>query len=69
MKGSKKDFYKYINKSYTTENVGLLLNPHSGALVTQDMEKAKVFNDFFTAIFTGKTHLQESQAREIRGKV
>ena len=69
VKGSKRDFYKDVNKGNTRESVGLLLNPHSGALVTQDMEKAEVINEFFTSIFTGKTSLQESQPQKIRGKV
>lgn len=28
VKGSKKDFYKYINKRNSSKNVSLLLNPH-----------------------------------------
>lgn len=58
VKGSKNGFCKYINsKRKVKENVSLLLN---GArdLVTKDMEKAKVFNAFFTSVFTGKTGLQ-----------
>lgn len=58
VKGSKNGFYKYISsKRKVRENVSLLLNG-AGDLVTKDMEKAKVFNAFFTSVFTGKTGLQ-----------
>lgn len=69
VEGSKKDFYKYINKRNTRENTGLLLNSCSGALVTQDLEKAKILNDFFTSTFSGKASLQGCQAQEISEKV
>lgn len=58
VKGNNNGFYKYINsKRKVREIVGLLLDG-AGDLVTKDMEKAKVFNAFFTSVFTGKTGLQ-----------
>lgn len=50
------------------EKVGPLLN-WAGALVTKDMEMAKVLNAFFILVFTGMTCLQESQAPVTHGKV
>ncbi|GAB0177211.1 hypothetical protein GRJ2_000186300 [Grus japonensis] len=50
----KKSFYRYINdKRKTRENVGPL-QKETGDLVTQDMEKAEVFNNFFASVFTSK---------------
>lgn len=58
VKGNKNGFYKYISrKRKIRENVGLLLDG-AGDLVTKDMEKAKVFNAFFTSVFPDKTSLQ-----------
>ncbi|KFZ57322.1 hypothetical protein N321_09184, partial [Antrostomus carolinensis] len=52
VKDNKKDFFKYINnKRQTRGNVGSLLN-EVGALVTGDVEKAKILNAFFTSVFT-----------------
>lgn len=38
-------------------------------LVTKAAEQAEVLNVFFASVFTGKTCLQEPQARETIGKV
>lgn len=38
------------------------------ALVTKDMEMAKVSNAFLSLVFTGMTYLQESQAPDTHGK-
>ncbi|GAB0185560.1 mitochondrial enolase superfamily member 1 [Grus japonensis] len=54
VKDNKKSFYRYVSdKRRTRENVGPLRN-ETGDLVTQDMEKAEVLNDFFASVFTGK---------------
>ena len=54
VKGNKKSFYRYVgDKRKTRENVGPL-RKETGDLVTRDMEKAEVHNDFFASVFTGK---------------
>ncbi|GAB0203011.1 mitochondrial enolase superfamily member 1 [Grus japonensis] len=54
VKDNKKSFYRYFSdKRRTRKNVGPLRN-EAGDLVTQDMEKAEVLNDFFASVFTGK---------------
>ena len=47
------------------ENVGPLQN-ETGDLVTQDMEKAEVLNDFFASVFTGKYLNRTAQVTEGR---
>lgn len=65
MKCKKKIFHKYIGtKRETRGNMGPLLNG-AGALVTKDVEKAKVVNVFFILVFIGKTSLQESQCDSV----
>ncbi|OPJ78851.1 hypothetical protein AV530_000022 [Patagioenas fasciata monilis] len=69
MTGNKEDFYRHIiSKVKSKENANLLLNG-AGEMVTKDTGKAKVFNVFFTSIFTSKTGLQDSQASETSEKV
>ncbi|XP_068520926.1 uncharacterized protein [Anas acuta] len=52
-KNNKKGFYKYIGqKRKTKESVPPLKNV-DGGLVTTDMEKAEVRNNFFASVFTG----------------
>ncbi|GAB0199271.1 mitochondrial enolase superfamily member 1 [Grus japonensis] len=54
VKDNKRSFYRYVSdKRRMRENVGPLRN-ETGDLVTQDMEKAEVLNDFFASVFTGK---------------
>ncbi|KFW09032.1 hypothetical protein N327_00801, partial [Fulmarus glacialis] len=53
VKGNKKSFYRYIgDKRKARENVGPLRNK-TGDLVTRDMGKVEVLNDFFASVFTG----------------
>ncbi|NXU58904.1 LIN1 transcriptase, partial [Turnix velox] len=53
IKGNKKNFYKYVNeKRKTRENVGPF-HKETGELVTGDLEKAEVLNNFFASVFTG----------------
>ncbi|GAB0190077.1 hypothetical protein GRJ2_001473000 [Grus japonensis] len=66
VKDNKKSFYRYVSdKRRTRENVGLLRN-ETGDLVTQDMEKAEVLNDFFASVFTGKCLSHTAQVTEGR---
>ncbi|GAB0199646.1 hypothetical protein GRJ2_002430000 [Grus japonensis] len=66
VKDKKKSFYRYVSdKRRTRENVGPLQN-EMGELVTQDMEKAEVLNDFFASVFTGKCLSHTAQVAEGR---
>ncbi|GAB0183119.1 mitochondrial enolase superfamily member 1 [Grus japonensis] len=66
VKDNKKSFYRYVNdKRRTRENVGPPRN-EAGELVTQDMEKAEVLNDFFASVFTGKCLSHTAQGTEGR---
>ncbi|PKU38487.1 rna-directed dna polymerase from mobile element jockey-like [Limosa lapponica baueri] len=50
------------------ENVGLLLN-ETGAMVTEDAEKAELLNVFFASVFTAPASPRESQTLEVTEKV
>ncbi|GAB0207214.1 mitochondrial enolase superfamily member 1 [Grus japonensis] len=66
VKGNKKSFYRCVSdKRRMRENVGPLQN-ETGDLVTQDMEKAEVLNDFFASVFTGKGSSHAAQVTEGR---
>ncbi|GAB0208944.1 mitochondrial enolase superfamily member 1 [Grus japonensis] len=66
VKDNKKSFYRYVSeKRRTRENVGPFRN-ETGDLVTQDMEKAEVLNDFFASVFTGKYLSHTAQVTEGR---
>ncbi|GAB0204697.1 mitochondrial enolase superfamily member 1 [Grus japonensis] len=66
IKDNKKSFYRYVSdKRRMRENVGPLQN-ETGDLVTQDMEKAEVLNDFFASVFTGKCLSHTAQVTEGR---
>ncbi|GAB0204934.1 mitochondrial enolase superfamily member 1 [Grus japonensis] len=68
VKDKKKSFYRYVSdKRRTRENVGPLRN-ETGDLVTQDMEKAEVLNDFFASVFTGKCLSHSAQVTESKGR-
>ncbi|GAB0199980.1 mitochondrial enolase superfamily member 1 [Grus japonensis] len=68
VKGNKKSFYRYVrDKRRTRENVGPLRN-ETGDLITQDMEKAEVLNDFFASVFTGKCLSHTTQVTDSKGR-
>ncbi|GAB0179431.1 hypothetical protein GRJ2_000408400 [Grus japonensis] len=68
VKDNKKSFYRYVSdKRKMRENVGPLRN-ETGDLVTQDMEKAEVLNDFFASVFTGKCLSHTAQVTEGKGR-
>ncbi|GAB0207003.1 mitochondrial enolase superfamily member 1 [Grus japonensis] len=68
VKGNKKSLYRYVSdKRRTKENVGPLRN-ETGNLVTQDMEKAEVLNNFFASVFTGKCLSHTAQVTEGDGR-
>ncbi|GAB0185088.1 mitochondrial enolase superfamily member 1 [Grus japonensis] len=63
-KGSKKSFYRDVgDKRKTRENMGPLWK-EMGDLVTWDMEKAEVLNDFFTSVFTSRCSSHTTQVTE-----
>ncbi|GAB0179624.1 mitochondrial enolase superfamily member 1 [Grus japonensis] len=66
VKDNKISFYMYVSdKRKARENVGPLWN-EMGDLVTQDMEKAEVLNDFFAPVFIskGSSQVTESKGRD-----
>ncbi|GAB0182061.1 mitochondrial enolase superfamily member 1 [Grus japonensis] len=68
IKDNKKSFYRCVSeKRRTRENVGPLQN-ETGDLVTQDMEKAEVLNNFFASAFTGKCLSHTAQVTEGKGR-
>ncbi|GAB0188257.1 mitochondrial enolase superfamily member 1 [Grus japonensis] len=68
VKDNKKSFYRYVSDKRTTrENVGPLWK-EMGDLVSWDMEKAEVLNDFFASIFTGKGSSHTTQVTEGKGR-
>ncbi|PKU40134.1 hypothetical protein llap_9557 [Limosa lapponica baueri] len=64
VKDNKKNFYSYIrDKGKTREAVGPL-RKETGHLVTQNMDKAELLNDFFASLFTGKGSNRTAQVTE-----
>ena len=55
------------DKTRTRENVGPLWK-ETGALVTWDMEKAEVFNDFFASVFTSKCSSHTIQVQKAKAE-
>ncbi|PKU49555.1 hypothetical protein llap_108 [Limosa lapponica baueri] len=68
IKDNKKNFYKYVrDKGKTREDVGPL-QKKTGDLVTQDVEKAEVLNDFFSSVFTSNGSNHTTQVAEGKNK-
>ena len=68
VKGNKKSFHGYISdKRKTRENV-FPLQKETGDLVTCDMEKAEVLNDFFASVFTSKCSSHTAQVAKGKGR-
>ncbi|KAM9653655.1 uncharacterized protein ACIBXB_010484 [Morphnus guianensis] len=68
VKDNKKSYYRYVSgKRKTRENMGPLWK-EMGDLVTQDMEKAEVLNDFFASVFTNKCSSHTAQVTEGKGR-
>ncbi|GAB0203645.1 mitochondrial enolase superfamily member 1 [Grus japonensis] len=68
VKDNKKSFYRCVSdKRRMRENVGPLWN-EMGDLVTQDMEKAEVLNDFFASVFNGKCLSHTTQVADSKGR-
>ncbi|GAB0176277.1 hypothetical protein GRJ2_000092900 [Grus japonensis] len=66
VKDNKKSFYRYVSdKRKMRENVDPLWK-ETGDLVTRNMEKAEVLNDFFASVFTGKSLSHTAQVTEGR---
>ncbi|GAB0179436.1 mitochondrial enolase superfamily member 1 [Grus japonensis] len=61
------DSWYVSDKRKMRENMGPLRN-ETGDLVTQDMEKAEVLNDFFASVFTGKCLSHTAQVTEGKGR-
>ncbi|KAK4832375.1 hypothetical protein QYF61_022230 [Mycteria americana] len=68
VKGNKKSFYRYVgDKRKTREDVGHLWK-EMGDLVTGNMEKTEVLNDFFASVFTSKCSSHTAQVTECKGR-
>ncbi|PKU42594.1 rna-directed dna polymerase from mobile element jockey-like [Limosa lapponica baueri] len=67
IKDNKKNFYKYVrDKRKTREDVSPL-QKETGDLVTQDIEKGEVLNDFFTSVLSGSNHTAQVAEGKNRG--
>jgi len=64
VKGNKQAFYRYVSdRRQTRESVGPLWK-EAGDLVTWDVEKDEVLNDFFTSVFNSKCSSHTAQVAE-----
>jgi len=68
VKGNKKAFYRYVSdRRQTRENVGPL-RKEAGDLVTRDVKKAEVLNDFFASVFNSECSSHTTQVAEGKGR-
>ena len=68
VKGNKKSIYSYVSDKRKTSENGGPLQKETGDLVTWDMEKAEVLNDFFASVFTSKCSSHTTQVAEGKGR-
>lgn len=54
IKDNKKGFYRYVGDKQKPREIFQSLQKEKGDLVTWNMEKAEVLNDFFASAFTSK---------------
>jgi len=67
VKGNKKAFYSYVSdRRQTRKNVGPL-RKEAGDIVTQDVGKAEVLNNFFASVFNSKYSSHTTQVAEGKG--
>jgi len=68
VKGNKKNFYRYVNDEKNTSEKVSPLWKEMGDLVTRDMEKAEVLNEFFASVFSYKCSSHTAQVADGRDR-
>lgn len=64
IQGNRKSFFRYVSDTKQTRKSVGPLRKGTGDLVTQDMEKAQVFYNFFASFFTSKCCSHTAQVAE-----
>jgi len=68
VKGNKKDFYRYVSDRRKTREIVSPLRKEAGHLVTWDVEKAEVPNNFFASVFNSKCTSHTAQVAKGKGE-
>jgi len=68
IKGNENKFYRCVNNKRKGREDVDPLQKETGDLVTRDIEKAEVLNDFSASVFTSKGSSHTAQAVESKGK-
>ena len=68
IKGNENKFYRCVNNKRKAREDVDPLQKETGDLVTRDIEKAEVLNDFSASVFTSKGSSHTAQAVESKGK-
>ena len=68
IKGNTKGIYRYVSDKRKTREIVGPRQKETGDLVTQDMEKAEVVNDYFASVFTCKSLSHIAQVPEEKGR-